>query len=249
MPYYHVIAVLPADRQKSLVNRTADEVFSSFILPFQINGTITARWGKKTQTYQVLELRVYQTKDAWYKKGGKTLDQFLKGSRNIYLRFEERAKELLSKTRFRVFVIMPIQGEKYGTQQEQRVFKEFDERFTELETALSKFNCVAIRVDKEQPLGSLVARIKEEIGKCRFVIADLTDERQSCYFEAGYADAIKKPIIFIASKESIIKPGEKTYIHFDIHNLVQFFANHEEMKEKVIAAIEKNKSVLLAGEP
>jgi hypothetical protein len=112
---------------------------------------------------------------------------------------------------------MPIQGEKNGSQEEQRIFREFDERFVTIESVIAKFGGVAIRIDKEHPLEDLVGRIKKEISSSKFVIADLTDERPSCYFEAGYAEALQHPAIYVASKQSVSKPGTSTEIHFDIH--------------------------------
>lgn len=53
-------------------------------------------------------------------------------------------------------------------------------------------------------MGGLVDRINEEILRSRFVIADLTDERPSCYDEFGYAEAAGTPVIPIASRESIM---------------------------------------------
>ncbi len=112
---------------------------------------------------------------------------------------------------------MPIQGDRYGTQSDQTVYREYNERFARIESVLQEFACVAIRIDKEQALSGLVDRIKEEIRRARFVVADLTDERPSCYFEVGYAEALGRPVIPIASKESVMSPGVKTKVHFDIH--------------------------------
>jgi nucleoside 2-deoxyribosyltransferase len=92
----------------------------------------------------------------------------------------------------------------------------------------------------------LVKRIKEEIERAQFVIADLTDERPSCYFEAGYAEALKKPTIFIASKESVVNPKTPTRIHFDIHRNVNYFVNQAELRSKLKAAIEKNTKILFS---
>jgi hypothetical protein len=78
------------------------------------------------------------------------------------------------------------------------------------------------------------------------VVADLTDERPSCYYEAGYAEALRKPILFVASKESVINPRTSTKIHFDIHRNVNFFVNNDQLTHKLRAAIDKNKTELLA---
>lgn len=242
MPF-HAIAVLSGDRQKTIPNRIDGEILSEIVLPFVANGVITAKWGTKTQSYQVLELRIYETKGIWDKKKG-PLGDLLKGKKNQFSRFETRAKQLLATNKPKVFVVMPIQGEKHGDQEQQRIYREYDERFETIETVVSDAGGVAIRIDKEHPLEDLVGRIKKEINVSVFVVADLTDERPSCYFEAGYAEALGRPVIYVASKQSVSKPGSNTKIHFDIHMNVQFFTNHNELKEKLATAIEKNRSTL-----
>lgn len=246
MPF-HAIAVLSGDRQKTIPNRTEEQLLSEVVLPFVANGVITAKWGNKTQSYQVLELRIYQTTKAWDKKRGALADE-IKNKKNQYERFKTRAHQLLGKDKPRVFVIMPIQGEKHGSQEEQRIYKEYDDRFEVIEKVIGKFNGVAIRIDKEHPLEDLVGRIKKEIRDAAFLIADLTDERPSCYFEAGFAEGLPRPVIYVASKQSVIKPGTETVIHFDIHMNVHFFTNHFELKEKLVSAIEKNKTALFPQE-
>lgn len=139
---------------------------------------------------------------------------------------------------------MPIQGEPFGTQDEQRIWKEYDSRFETIEKLIGQEDGVAIRIDKEHVLEELVRRIKDEIEKASFIIADLTDERPSCYFEAGYAEALGKPIIFVASKDSVVNPKTPTKIHFDIHRNVNYFTNNDELTGKLKAAIDKNRSHL-----
>lgn len=246
--YYHAIAILPGDRRKSIPNKTEEQMLTDFVLPFVNSGTIKARWGAKTQSYQVLELRIYKTKSAWVKKSGDKLDDLLKGKKNLYNMFHKKAEKALGPGAYRVFVVMPIQGEKYGSMEDQRIYKEYDERFETIEKLLGDFDCVAIRIDKEHPLEDIVGRIKSEIRKADFVIADLTDERPSCYFEAGYSEALGRPVIYIASNDSILNPGTKTRIHFDIHMNVHFFSNHAQLKDLLKATINKNKDTLLAKE-
>ena len=148
----------------------------------------------------------------------------------------------------RVFVVMPIQGDHYGTQGAQSVYREYNERFTVIEDTLQEYDCVAIRIDKEAPLGGRVDRINEDILRSHFIIADLTDERPSFYFDVGYPDAITKPLIPIASKESVMEPGVDTKIHFDIHQNVRFFTNHEELAAKLREALDKNRELLLESD-
>lgn len=238
--YYHAIATRPGGRRKSIVNKTEEQMLTEYVIPFVKNGVIKERWGAATQSYQVLELRVFGTASAWHKKSGVQLDGFIGKAKNRYSQFEKRAQKALGATVHRVFIVMPIQGEQFGTQDEQRIWREFDSRFEAIEKLLGKYDAVAIRIDKEHTLDELVKRIKEEIEKSTFIIADLTDERPSCYFEAGYAEALRKPIIFVASKESVVNPKTETKIHFDIHRNVNFFTNNKELVQKLKAALDKN---------
>jgi hypothetical protein len=246
--YYHAIAILSGDRRKSIINKTEEEMLAQIVVPYVLNRTVVARWGNRTQSYQVIDLRIYKTIQAWNRRQKQTLENFIGTGRNVYARLERRAQKLLGKKDYRVFVIMPIQGEKYGSQDQQRIYQEYDKRFEVIVGVLGQFNCVAIRIDKEHPIEDLVNRIKDEIKKSQFIIADLTDERPSCYFEVGFAEALKRPVIYIASKESVISPKSQTKIHFDIHMSVNYFTNHEELVAKIKSAIEKNRDKLFAKE-
>jgi len=243
MPF-HAIAILSGNRQKTIPNRTEEQMLSEVVMPFVAGGVISAKWGQKTQTYQVLELRIYETEAVWDKRTG-ALGDLIKGKRNRFKAFETKARKLLGQNSFRVFVVMPIQGEKHGTQEQQRVLREYDERFEKIESVVSSFEGVAIRIDKEYPLEDLVGRIKKEIQQSAFIIADITDERPSCYFEVGYAEGLGKRIIYMASKQSVLQPGADTKIHFDIHMNVQFFTNHAELGTKLQEAIAKNREQLI----
>jgi hypothetical protein len=245
MPFYHVVAILAGGTPKVVTNRSEADVLTNFVIPFVSTGTVTTNWGSGEKTRQAFELRVYCTDTPHTRSAGETFEQHIKGRKNRYGTFEQKAKRVLGKRRNRVFVVMPIQGEKYGLMEQQRIFDAYNDRFAAIEKVLDGLECVAIRIDKEAPLGGLVERIKDEIRRAQFVIADLTDERQSCYYELGYADALKTPAICIASKDSVLKPGTPTKIHFDIHRPVHFFTNHTELREKIKQAFEKNRATLL----
>ena len=245
--YYHAIATLPGGRRKSIVNKSEDQMLTEFVIPYVRNGVIKARWGKSMQSYQVLELRVFGTSRVWSKPSGIPLDTFIGRAKNRFTTFEKRARGVLGSEVHRVFIVMPIQGEPYGTQDQQRIWKEYDMRFEAIEALLGKYDAVAIRIDKEYALEELVKRIKDEIGRSRFVIADLTDERPSCYYEAGYAEALKKPVIFVSSKESVVNPKTPTTIHFDIHRNVLFFTNIEDLKSKLKSALDQNRALLFSA--
>jgi hypothetical protein len=247
MPF-HAIATLSGARQKIIPNRTEDQMLSEVVTPFVASGVITAKWGATTQSYQVLELRIYETAQSWDKRTG-SLSDLLKKKKNQANRFVQKAEKYLGAHKVKIFVVMPIQGEQSGSQEEQRIYKEYDQRFEVIEKVVGRYGGIAIRIDKEHALEDLVGRIKREIHDCGFVIADLTDERPSCYFEVGYAEALKRPVIYVASKQSVTKPGVNTKIHFDIHMSINFFVNHMELKDRLTKAIDKNKAKLFSTAP
>jgi hypothetical protein len=242
MPF-HAIAILSGNRQKTLPNKSEDEMLSQVVIPFVANGVVTANWGAKVQSYQVLELRIYETPAKWDKKAGPIAD-LLRYKRNLFPRFYAKAQKLLGANRPRIFVVTPIQGSEHGDQDQQRIYKEYNDRFEVVEKAVGMNGGVAIRIDRERPMGELVSRIKREIRDALFIVADLTDERPSCYFEVGFAEALGKPVVYIASQQSVSHPGSSTNIHFDIHANVQFFTNHKELLEKLNSTIEKNRETL-----
>lgn len=242
--FYQIIALQSGSRTKTIINKEYSEVLQNYVIPFVKNGVLEEIWGKKKVAYQVLELRIYKTETKWDKKEGKKLEAFIKGKSNCFKSFEKKAKELINTRIIKVFIVTPIQGKEKGNQEEQRIYTEYNNRFLEIEQCLKKHGCTAIRIDKEFTIKNLAERIRKEIHDSSFVIADLTDERPSCYYEVGYAEALSKPVIYFASDYSVIDTKMKTKIHFDIHNNINYFSNHGELVSKLNSSIEKNKKEL-----
>jgi hypothetical protein len=71
-----------------------------------------------------------------------------------------------------------------------------------------KFGYKVIRVDEIQDSGNIPQQILENISKSRVIIAELSGERPNCYYEAGFAHALGKEIIFCVNK--------KDSVHFDL---------------------------------
>lgn len=54
------------------------------------------------------------------------------------------------------------------------------------------------RVDHDKFTGDIINRIKERIAAAEFVVADITGGRANVFYEVGYADGLRKKIVFIS---------------------------------------------------
>jgi hypothetical protein len=85
---------------------------------------------------------------------------------------------------------------------------------------------VAERIDDDESSERITDRILESIRKAEFVIVDLTNERPSVLYEAGFAHGIEKIPIYVAR--------QGTKIHFDVKDYpVIIFRNMKELREGV----------------
>lgn len=65
-----------------------------------------------------------------------------------------------------------------------------------------------------QKAGPVDAIIEDEIRRCRFLIADLTDGNNGAYWEAGFAEGLGKPVIYIC-RDADKETGAPLKTHFD----------------------------------
>lgn len=92
-----------------------------------------------------------------------------------------------------------------------------------------------IRIDKENTNGSLTDGIINHISTDDLVIADITDLNPNAFYEIGYRAALKKPIIHLMSKDTVIP--------FDISSIRAFTYDLfdldlvEEVKSRLIQTI------------
>ncbi|OXM84575.1 hypothetical protein [Paenibacillus rigui] len=71
-----------------------------------------------------------------------------------------------------------------------------------------EFGYKVLRVDEIQDSGFINQQTLENISKSKIVIADLTMESPNCYYEAGFAHALGKEIVFCIKKDG--------KVHFDL---------------------------------
>lgn len=106
--------------------------------------------------------------------------------------FEEGFDQLeafLSKSRS-VFIIM-----KFGD-------KELDSAYnTVIKPVFQEFKYKPLRIDEVKRSRKITDGVLDEIRRSGLVFADLSGSRPNCYYEAGYAHALEKEIIFTIRKQ------------------------------------------------
>jgi hypothetical protein len=66
-----------------------------------------------------------------------------------------------------------------------------------------------------QRAGLVDALIEDEIRRCRFLVADLSDDNAGAYWEAGFAEGLGKPVIYVCRARD---GGAEKRTHFDANH-------------------------------
>jgi len=93
--------------------------------------------------------------------------------------------------------------------------------------------------ESSEYLGRIDDKIFSDIHKSRFVIAELSLDNSGAYYEAGYAEGLGIPVIYMA-KKSVVE--SKDGIHFDLKtmNFIVWEDNDfQDLEEKLINRINK----------
>jgi nucleoside 2-deoxyribosyltransferase len=93
-----------------------------------------------------------------------------------------------------------------------------------IKEAAKRCGIQAERVDEPHSNERITDRILESIRKAEYVIVDLTGSRPNVFYEAGYAQGLRKTPIYIAR--------EGTRLEFDLKDYpVIFFKSMKELKD------------------
>ena len=105
---------------------------------------------------------------------------------------------------------------------------EMNNAFAAMERAINDLGLRAFRIDKKEHNNEISGEILYEIQHCRFLVADVTRQRQGVYFEAGYAMALGMPVIWTCRKDDLEN------VHFDTRQYNHVVWNDEqELEEKL----------------
>jgi len=92
------------------------------------------------------------------------------------------------------------------------------------------------RLDANPPAGLIDVRLRAEIRSARFLIADLTHENPGSYWEAGFAEGLSKPVIYMCEKAVFMA----TPTHFDTnhsHHVLWDMGRQEDCARELVATI------------
>lgn len=78
-----------------------------------------------------------------------------------------------------------------------------------IKPAIQKAGYTAYRIDEEPHSDNIIFKIMAEIRNSRFVVADVTEQKNGVYFEAGYALRLGLPVIWSVRKD------DANNVHFD----------------------------------
>lgn len=134
----------------------------------------------------------------------------------------------------KAFMAMPFGDSKYN----------LDELFEKCYIpAVRKTGFELERIDSNPPAGSIDNRLRVEIRRCRFLLAELTNENRGVYWEAGFAEGLGRPVIFTCNKEYFDIEG----VHFDTrqHHTVLWDSREP---EKVMEELKSTIRATLPGE-
>lgn len=69
------------------------------------------------------------------------------------------------------------------------------------------------RIDKQPEAGSIINAMRSAIRKARFLLSDPTCGNNGAYWEAGFAEGMDKPVMYLCKKDDF----ESTKTRFDVN--------------------------------
>lgn len=86
--------------------------------------------------------------------------------------------------------------------------------------------------------GLIDAIIEDEIRRCKFLLVDLSDDNAGAYWEAGFAEGLGKPVIYVCCDKTADGSEKKTHFDTDHRQTVRWnLASPDSTAEKLKAVI------------
>ena len=103
------------------------------------------------------------------------------------------------------------------------------------------------KLDDVKRAGLIDDKLRVEIRRSKFLIADLTHANNGAYWEAGIAEGLGLPVIYICEKNAF--ENHETAPHFDTnHHLIVMWEDTSEGKERFSQGLKDTIRATLPGE-
>lgn len=90
----------------------------------------------------------------------------------------------------------------------------------------TEFGYECTRIDEDSDVPRIMPELLQRLAQCAFCIVDITEEKANVYYELGYAEAAKRPVVVTARKA--------TSLPFDVKDIpVVFWENQKGLKEQL----------------
>lgn len=101
-----------------------------------------------------------------------------------------------------------------------------------IKRAVEETGFTPVFIEREEHNEKICDLIIAEIRSSRFLIADVTEQRQNVYYEAGFAHGLNKDVIFTCRQDEMDK------VHFDTRQYNHIvWENAEDLRNKLIYRI------------
>jgi hypothetical protein len=91
-----------------------------------------------------------------------------------------------------------------------------------------------------QRAGLIDAIIEDEIRRCKFLLADLSDHNAGAYWEAGFAEGLGKPVIYICREKKDDGSSINTHFDTDHRHTIRWNPSSLEAASKQLKAVIRN---------
>ena len=84
--------------------------------------------------------------------------------------------------------------------------------------------------------------MREKIRDAAFVLADLTHDNFGAYWEAGYAEGLGKPVVYLCERRKF----DSVKTHFDVNHCTTVMwtgHNHEDFGKELVAPLRRSRNV------
>lgn len=232
--YYHALFAMSTGYHY-WINYAYEDMIRQLIIPYINKQVVPVNYhgGKGICNLGTVSyIQIFKTKESLEEPASKNLaDKFQSGE----FKNKECTQEIIDLALFEKSAIDSkslLQNIFTPTARQVFVIMKFDDKILDsayegvIKPTINKFRYRPLRIDEIQDSGRITDQILEEIAKSEVVFADLTGERPNCYYEAGFAHAIGKEMVFSVRKG--------TPVHFDL-SLYRFidWETEDELRQKL----------------